>query len=99
MTPQLDELCEAYTIYLAQTVDRHRDAALDRLGEAAKAFAESKGWHPWVVDLVHLGEKHSCKCSECGDLHVRYGRKPGLYINGRGLQEIIDECNAGRGTT
>lgn len=98
-TPQLDELCDAYASYRAQTIDRHRDAAFDRLGEAAKAFAESQGWQQWEMVLILQKEMCSCKRSECGDLHVRTGRRPGLYINGKSLQEIVDECNAKRGNS
>ena len=91
MTPELKEICEAYKAYQAQTIPRHLMDAKERLWEAVKAFAKSKGWESWTVDLVYEQESRSCKCNECGDVHSKRGRRPGLYINDKSIQQIVNE--------
>ena len=90
MTPELKEICEAYKAYQAQTIPRHSIDARERLWEAVKAFAKSKGWESWTVDLVDEQESRSCKCNQCGNVHTK-GRRPGLYINDKSLRQIVDE--------
>ena len=77
MTPELKEICEAYKAYQAQTIPRHLMDAKERLWEAVKAFAKSKGWESWTVDLVYE--------------HSKRGRRPGLYINDKSIQQIVNE--------
>ncbi len=90
----LDRLCNAYREYLSQSVKRR---AGNELLDAAKSFAASRGWELWTMDLVHEAEMNACKCTECGDLHMRRGLEPGLYINGKSLQQLVDE-EAGSGS-
>ena len=87
----LDRLCNAYREYLLQSVQSHKRRAGNELFDAAKSFAASRGWESWTMDLVHEPEMHACKCTECGDLHMRRGLEPGLYINGKSLQQLVDE--------
>lgn len=88
MTPELKEVCEAYQ---AQTIPRHSIDARERLWEAVNAFAKSKGWESWTVDLVYEQESRSCKCNQCGDVRTKKGRRPGLYINEKSLRRIVEE--------
>lgn len=87
----LDRLCNAYREYLAQSVPILKRSAHNELYDAAKSFADTRGWESLKMDLVHEPETHTCKCTECGDLHMRSGRRPGLYINGKSLQELVNE--------
>lgn len=88
---QLKELVNAYNTYTAQTVERHIEDAKERMFKDAETFAVYKGWQSWNIELVLVTERHQCKCT-CGDIHMRIGRRPGLYINGTSLQELVDEC-------
>ena len=91
----LDRLCNAYREYLLQSVPMHKRSAGKELFDAAKSFAASRGWESWTMDLVHEPEMHACKCTECGDLHMRRGFEPGLYINGKSLQQLEHEEGVG----
>ena len=85
----LDRLCNAYREYLLQSVLIHKRRAGNELLDAAKSFAASRGWELWTMELVHEPEMHACKCTECGDRHMRYARGPGLYLNGKRLEELL----------
>ena len=94
VTPELKEVCEAYNSYQAQTIPKHLMDAQERLWEAVKAFAKSKGWESWTVDLLDEQESRSCKCNQCGDVRTKKGRRPGLYINDKSLRQIVEEAGS-----
>lgn len=92
VSPHLQELVSAYNEYLAQSGSAmHLAETQERLYRAAEAFGAAKGWTNWCMELVRMTERHVCKCQECGDIHMRMGRRPGLYINGKTVQALVDE--------
>lgn len=94
MTPELLALCDAYREYYCQTSELHRKTAWQALGKAVEAYAKAKGFDTWGWDYQFVAQEQYCQCKDCGDQHVKGVRQPGLYINGKSINAIVDEERA-----